>query len=153
MCKLIILMGPASCGKTYLSQYISHDIQTIYTGKDEEIEELLRLCENFNTVLLESSHLSIPHNRHDFFQRVEFPRDTEIIGVWVDAGLNTILSQNQSRIVPVNEEVLRDQFKFRVSPRNVEPFNKRVFVVREPGLGISSTSPTIKPIIDILSEI
>lgn len=153
MCKLIILMGPASCGKTYLSQYISHDIQTIYTGKDEEIEELLHLCENFNTVLLESSHLSIPHNRHDFFQRVKFPRDTEIIGVWIDVGLNVILSQNQSRVIPVNEEVLRDQFKFRVSPKSSEPFNKRVFLVRETGLGISSTSPTIKPIIDILSEI
>lgn len=174
---LIVMMGVSAVGKSFLAKHIAdtHDdcvivsrdsIRFALLGKGEdyfahEDEVIKRFYQNISDclkvheyVIADATHLSVK-SRRKLFSNINIPSNTRIIGVWIEAPLETALRQNAARTgrARVPEDVIRRMFKHKVSPRKDEPFDEVIFISKDSNLAIGSASPTIEEIYTKLEAI
>lgn len=174
--KLIVFMGPSGCGKSYLAKHIqeTHDDCIIVSrdairfallkdGEDyfaHEKEVVRRYYDNINRaigvhkyVIADATHLTVPARRK-FFNNVR-TKDACTLGIWIDTPLEVALKQNAQRSgrARVDEQVIKDMYKRRVSPRTSEDFDEMMFISMDVDMAISSHSVKIGSIFDKLKEI
>lgn len=174
--KLIVMIGVSGCGKSYLAKRIqeTHDDCIIVSrdairfallkdGEDyfaHEKEVVKRYYDNINRaigvhkyVIADATHLTVSARRK-FFNNVR-TKDAYTIGIWIDTPLEVALKQNAQRSgrARVDEQVIKDMYKRRVSPRTSEDFDEMMFISMDVDMAISSHSVKIGSIFDKLKEI
>lgn len=130
--------------------YFAHEDEVIKRFY-QNISDYLKVHEY---VIADATHLSVK-SRRKLFSNVTIPSNTRIVGVWIEAPLETALRQNAARTgrARVPEDVIRRMFKHKVSPRKDEPFDEVIFISKDSNLAIGSASPTIEEIYTKLEAI
>lgn len=174
---LIIMMGPAGCGKSYLAKKIedTHE-DCIIVSRDDIRFALLKPGEDYfaheketerafyqtvsdmllvhKYVIADATHLT-SKSRNKFFSNVNLPSKSKVIGVWIEVDESTAQKQNETRtgLRKVPSEVISRMYKYKVSPASEEPFDDVVYISAHTDQAISTFNPTIGKVIDRLSEI
>lgn len=174
---LIMMMGPAGCGKSYLAKKIedTHEDCIIvsrddirfallkpgedYFAHEKEIEHLfyqtisdMLLVHKY--VIADATHLTTK-SRNKFFSNVNLPSKSRVIGVWIEVDESIAQKQNEARtgLRKVPSEAISRMYKYKVSPAQDEPFDDIVYISAHTDQAISTSNPTIGKVIDRLSEI
>lgn len=174
---LIMMMGPAGCGKSYLAKKIedTHEDCIIvsrddirfallkpnedYFAHEKEVERLfyrtisdMLLVHKY--VIADATNLT-PKSRNKFFSNVNLPSKSKVIGVWIEVDESTAQKQNEARtgLRKVPSEVISRMYRYKVSPTSDEPFDDVVYISAHTDQAISTFNPTIGKVIDRLSEI
>lgn len=175
--KLIVMMAPSGVGKTYLANYIkdSHEdvvivsrdkIRAAVLGGEEWSEDLevkvkqnyfeaiTKMLKTHSTVIADATHLTL-NSRQELFEGISIPGNTEIVGVWIESSVSTAIKQNAARPknLQVPEETIEDMFRYAVSPREWEPFDNMVYLMRETNIGIHGRQLDIKNVFEVLDDI
>ena len=174
---LIMMMGPAGCGKSHLAKKIedTHEDCIIvsrddirfallkpgeeYFAHEKEVERLfyqtisdMLLIHKY--VIADATHVT-SKSRNRFFDKVKIPSKTKTIGVWVEADETTAQKQNETRtgLRKVPSEAISRMYKYKVSPTQDEPFDDIIYISAHTDQAISTFNPTVGKIIDRLAEI
>ena len=83
------------------------------------------------------------------------PKDTRIVGLWIETPLPVAIKQNEARtgLARVPEDVIRRMYKSKVSPREWEPFDEVLFISRDVDMAIGKNSINITNVLDKLKEL
>lgn len=174
---LILMMAPPGVGKSFLAKKFadSHD-DTIIISRDsirfdmlkdgddyfkyeKEVEKkyydaVSRALEVHKYVIADATHITL-RSRRKFFHNVKIGSDVRTIGIWLDTPMKIAMKQNNMRTgrAHVSEEVIRNMYKKKVSPRENEPFDEVIFVSRDVDMAIGSKHINITNVMDKLNEI
>lgn len=158
MQKIVIFMGPPSVGKSYLVQYIveRYDSYTVIEqtkyGFQDYCDAIQKAIDTQELVVIDGYHLT-PNSRWELFNEIEIPKESKVIGVWVEGALKTMLEYNQLRDDPVDEEEIKMLSRFKVSPVQEEPFDEMIYITRDIDAAIRTTDPVIRNVVDVLKSI
>lgn len=173
---LIVMMGPAGTGKSFLAEEIkkSHE-DTIIVSRDKIRFALLHLeddyfavepevirqyyyninfaLQNHAYVIADATHLS-KRSRKQFFRNVKID-DVRVVGIWVEVPLNVALKQNRQRTgrACVPEEVIKQMYKSKLTPRDNEPFDEIIYVNPHEDIALGCVSTGITSIKEKLHSI
>lgn len=173
---LIVMMGVSGCGKSTLANKIveSHD-DCVVVSRDQirfgllndeedyfahEDEVLKNYYSSINSmlkthryVIADATHIS-RKSRRSLFSNINLD-NIEVIGVWIDVPLEVALKQNEARSgrARVQEHVIKNMYKFKVSPHDDEPFDKIIFINPEQDLAIGTNESGFQRIVERLKNI
>lgn len=166
---LVVMMGPAGTGKTFLAEEIkkSHE-DTIIVSRDKIRFALLQpeddyfavepavvrqyyyninfALQNHAYVIADATHIS-KKSRKQFFRNVKID-NVRVIGVWVEVPLNVALKQNKQRTgrARVPENVIKQMYKNKLTPQDDEPFDEIIYVNPHDDIALGRVSTGITSI-------
>lgn len=173
MQKLIVLMAPPCVGKTLIAEQIkeTHDNCKIISKSnilkyypEEHInsnvirEQYYKWINNafdyYDIVIADDTQTTV-EARTELFNHIKNIKDIQIIGVWIAAPLNSALSYNKTRNSNeyLDPYIIKEIFKYAVSPKEDEPFNDIIFLNKENCFGIQKTNPKIQSITEIIAKL
>ena len=174
---LVVMMGPSGIGKSYLAKHIqkTHEDCTI-VSRDEIRFAMLKdgddyfkyedeVIKNFYNaitcalkthayVIADATHITVA-SRRKLFNNIKMPANARVVGVYIEASLETALRQNAQRTgrARVPEDAIKRMFKQKVSPREGEPFDEVIFITRDSDMAIGKNSIKITDVMTKLEEI
>ena len=170
--KLVMLMAPPCVGKTVIAKHIkdthedckiisksqllkfypqysifSAELNKIYCDK---INEALK---TYKIVVADDTQTTL-ESRARVFENLNL-KNVKVIGVWIESALKSALSYNDTRPPEeyIDPYIIKEIFKYSVSPKKHEPFNDLVFINKDSCLGMSQSHPRITDILNVLAEI
>ena len=174
---LLVMMAPPAVGKSTIAKQFAKDHEdTIIVSRDairfallkpgdeyfkyekevtrrfyEQITEALKI---HKYVIADATHITVG-SRRELFHNIVVPKDTRIVGLWVETPLPVALKQNAARtgLARVPEDVIRRMYKSKVSPREWEPFDEVLFISRDVDMAIGKNSINITNVLDKLKEL
>jgi predicted kinase len=172
MAKLVMLMAPPCVGKTVIAKHIKEthkdckiisktDILKLYPQYNILSSELNRIyCNQINDalklydiVIADDTQTTI-ESRNRVFANLNL-KHVKVIGVWIESALKSALSYNETR--PPEEYldpyIIKEIFRYSVSPAEKEPFDDVIYFNRDTCLGIGKTNPKIDDAFNLLTAI
>lgn len=176
MSTLIVMMSPSGSGKSTLAAHIekthedcivvSRDRIRFAMLKDEddyfkyekEVEKayydaVTRALAVHKYVIADATQLTFKA-RNKLFKNVKRPAGTKVVGIWLEVPQEVAKKQNRNRsgraFVP--EDVIANQYRYKVSPTADEPFDDIIYVSGHTNQAVSRKGD-IKNIFDKLAEI
>ena len=174
---LLVMMAPSAVGKSTLAKQFAKDHEdTMIVSRDairfallkpgdeyfkyekevtrrfyEQITEALKI---HKYVIADATHITVG-SRRKLFHNIFVPKDTKIVGLWIETPLPVALKQKEARtgLARVPEDVIRRMYKSKVSPREWEPFDEVLFISRDVDMAIGKNSINITNVLDKLKEL
>ena len=173
MKKLIVLMAPPCVGKTLIANQIkeTHKNCKIISKTDvlkyhpdehinsTTIRELYYFKINeafsyYDIVIADDTQTTI-EARQELFNHIKNLNDIEIIGIWIEIPLQSALSYNKTRSSDeyLDPYIIKEIYRYAVSPRQNEPFKNVIFISRENCIGLQTNKPRIQSISELIKDI
>jgi predicted kinase len=174
---LIVMMAPPAVGKSTLAkQFADCHEDTIIVSRDSirfamlkpgddyfkyEKEVTRRFYDQISAalkvhkyVIADATHITVG-SRRKLFTNITIPKDTQIVGLWIETPVQVAIKQNSARtgLARVPEQVIRSMYKNKVSPREWEPFDGVLFISRDADMAIGKNSVSITNVLDKLKEL
>ena len=170
--KLVMLMAPPCVGKTVVAKHIKDthkDCKIITKSKllqfypqynilSPELnniycEQINQALKNYQVVVADDTQTTL-EGRTRVFDNLNL-KNVKVIGVWIESALKSALSYNDTRVPEeyIDPYIIKEIFKYAVSPKEYEPFDNLIFVNKDTCLGMSQSQPKITDIFDLLAEI
>lgn len=170
--KFIMLMGPPCVGKSVIAKYIkdthtncrivsktdilkAHTELSVFSSKSNKIfcNEINEALQLYDIVIADDTQTTIA-SRKRVFKNLNL-KNVKVIGIWIEASLKSALSYNETRsnLDYLDPFVIKEIFKYSVSPQKYEPFDDIVFINKDSCIGISKTHPKIENIFKTLEQI
>lgn len=174
---LIIIMGVSGAGKSTLAKVIqeSHKDCVIisrdqirfamlkdgedYFAHEDKVEKnyynaISAALHTHKYVIADATQITTK-SRCKLFSNINVPDKTKIVGVWVEVDESTAIKNNSRRTgrAFVPEEVIKQMYKHKVSPRDHEPFDDIIYVSKHVDLAIGKESVKIENVFDKLRNI
>lgn len=174
---LIVMMAAPGVGKSFLAKQFAEDHEdTIIVSRDairfamlkpeddyfkyekqvtkkfyEAVSEALKV---HKYVIADATHVT-EGSRRKFFRNVKIPKDTRIVGFWIETPVQIAIKQNNQRTgrARVPEDVIRSMYKKKVSPREYEPFDEVFFISRDVDMAIGKHAIKISNVREKLKEL
>lgn len=170
--KLVMLMAPPCVGKTVIAKYIkqTHEncsiisktkILKAYPQYNIFSSELNKIyCDNINTALknydivIADDTQTTVEARQRIFSNLKL-KNTKIIGVWIESALKSALSYNETRPSEeyIDPYIIKEIFRYSVSPTADEPFNNLIFVNKDTSIGMNNNNPKVTDLFQLLKDI
>lgn len=146
---LIVMMGiPASGKSSIVNEIVAENPNVLVVSRDairfsmledgddyfkyedEVIDTFYRTIQDglldaeHDTVIADATHVTTK-SRFDLWNHINIPEGTEVIGYWVDCGIEKAISRNKKREgrACVPEKVIRNMLKIVKEPLRTEPFH------------------------------
>lgn len=166
---LIVMMGPAGSGKSFLTEEIkkSHE-DTVIVSRDKIRFALLQpeddyfavepavirqyyyninfALQNHAYVIADATHIS-KKVRKQFFRNVKTD-GVRVVGIWVEVPLGVAIKQNAQRTgrARVPEEVIKQMYKNKFTPQEDERFDEVIYVNPHEDMALGRVSTGITSI-------
>ena len=170
--KLVFLMGPPCVGKSVIAIYIqdthedcviisktkilkAHPELSVFSSMSNKIycKQINQALQTHKVVVADDTQTTL-ESRIRVFKNLNL-NNVKVIGVWVESSLKSALTYNdiQPEADKLNPFVIKEIFRYAISPKEHEPFNDLVFINRETCIGVSKSHPKIDNIMNTLKQI
>lgn len=167
MKKLIVFMAPPGAGKTEFAEYLCsrHD-NAIIINKNHFVKNNLEYSESAydhminrwlkeeNAYVIIDSYTLLYQDRVELFKHLNL-EDVEIIGVWIETSREEADRRNSQKPKELQPSAKTMDFlyKYRISPKEGEPFTDVVYISRDANVGISISQPYMTTALGALERI
>ena len=93
--------------------------------------------------------------RQELFNHIKNLNNIEVIGIWIEIPLQSALSYNKTRSSDehLDPYIIKEIYRYAVSPKQNEPFKNVIFISRENCIGLQTNKPKIQPISELIRDI
>lgn len=173
---LIIMMGPSGLGKTTLARQLAEKIDDcVHVSRDEIRYRYLQPEDDYfqyesrvefefydsinnmllthNCVIADATHIT-KSSRNKLFNYLDL-ENIRIVGLWLEGYIKQCIDQNAQRTgrSRVPDEVIKNQFKYKIPPSADEGFDDLIFYSTEQGLTSSTHEGEVMDISERIEQL